>query len=688
MEPREFHMELMQEVAAAAISAGELTRTAFMATVAERLVHADQLTEWVPCYHDGKGARGRRVALDGHYFGGLDLDGTATLLIAEMREGDEIHAIGLPEIRTISGRAVAFVADALDGRLSDLEPSTPAADAVRSLLAEREKLTKLRVFLLTNADAGTRGRDVEHDAIPDVDVEIQVWDLSRLHQLASAGGIEEIEILLEGYHAGGLPALPAHIGETGYQSYLCVVPGCLLADIYERHGSQLLERNVRAFLSVRAAVNKGIRQTIQREPRHFFAYNNGITATAASVEETREDGVIRLHTIRDLQIVNGGQTTASLFNARRKDKADLSGIFVQMKLSVLPPELAEEMIPNISRFANTQNKVNEADLFANHPFHRKVEELSRRIFAPLAVGSQNMTHWYYERARAQYQTEAGKLGAAGARQFQTTNPKSQVVTKTDLAKYENTWRGLPHLASLGAQKNFVHFANWVCGEYEERPQDFNDRWFQHMVAKAILFRSTELLVSKAAWYEGGYRANIVAHGLARFARLAVEAHPGLVFDLDKIWLAQGAAEPVARHIDRCCQAALKVLKDPPAGTSNLSEWAKRKEFWDRLCAVDILVDPDLARWMRALDEEKGDQRSARRNERIDQAMKAVKEVFRLSQDGYWSRALGDARHKGLLDEKGRALLALAAGRKNFVPSDAQAVKLVEMALRLEEEGIL
>src|SRR5262249_48381409 len=154
-------------------------------------------------------------------------------------------------------------------------------------------------------------------------------------------------------------------------------------------------------------------------------------------------------------------TTASLALAKRKDKASLDDVFVQMKLLVLPGDRAASLIPDIAKFANSQNKINDADFFSNHPYHIRLEEFSRRMWAPAVHGAQHQTHWFYERARGQYLNEQAKLTKAERKRFQLQNPRDQLLTKTDVAKLENTWRGLPHKVSLGAQKNFRDFAEWI-----------------------------------------------------------------------------------------------------------------------------------------------------------------------------------------------------------------------------------
>ena len=182
---------------------------------------------------------------------------------------------------------------------------------------------------------------------------------------------------------------------------LVVMPGKLLAQIYGLYGARLLEQNVRTFLQARTKVNQGIIRTIEESPGMFFAFNNGLTATAAEVELSQAaNGGLGVSAMRDLQIVNGGQTTASILYAQDRDKAVLDEVFVQMKLSVVDSERISDVVPLVSRYANTQNRVSEADFFSSHPFHRELERISRMTPAPARAGSLVSTKWFYERKRS------------------------------------------------------------------------------------------------------------------------------------------------------------------------------------------------------------------------------------------------------------------------------------------------
>ena len=235
----------------------------------------------------------------------------------------------------------------------------------------------------------------------------------------------------------------------------------MLARIYGEHGQRLLERNVRAFLQAKGKINKGLQKTLKEEPHRFLAYNNGLCCTAASVEvESKKDGHVRLKSVSDFQIVNGGQTTASIYHAFKREQTDISGVVVQVKLTVLTnPERVADIVPLISKYANSQNKVNAADFSANGRFQLDLEKLSRTVWAPAVSGLDRGAHWYYERARGSYLDDKMRQGTpARIRDWEKQNPATQKFTKTDLAKYEQTWAALPHLVCRGAEKNFLQLA--------------------------------------------------------------------------------------------------------------------------------------------------------------------------------------------------------------------------------------
>ena len=228
-----FYKELMAEVSATATANGEFTRVAFVENFVRRLVEAEAIQDWVPCFHEGKGSKNRAIALDGYSEDDLAVDGSMCIIIADCRESEHAEVLNTSDVSWCLSRASGFVLDARAGRLHDsLEPSTPKAELARKIYELGASIKTVRVMVLSNAAFGPRYRDVERTSVDGVRIEQHVWDLTRLFQLASTGGREELDLDVTAYVRDGLPALPAGIGDTGYLAYLCVVPGSFLADIY------------------------------------------------------------------------------------------------------------------------------------------------------------------------------------------------------------------------------------------------------------------------------------------------------------------------------------------------------------------------------------------------------------------------------------------------------------------------
>ncbi|MGI8524634.1 MAG: AIPR family protein, partial [Pseudolabrys sp.] len=487
---------------------------------------------------------------------------------------------------------------------------------------------------------------------------------------------------------GGLPALPTSVGSGEYDGYLAVIPGEVLADIYIRHGSRLLEGNVRTFLGRSGKVNKGIATTVAKEPTKFFAYNNGIAATASEVTTLRRgDGSIIVTSATDLQIVNGAQTTASLASATRDKTLTAGTVFVPMKLSVVTPTVAADLIPLISRFANSQNGVRPSDFFANHAFHRRIEEVSRRILAPAVVGSQVQTHWYYERARGQHLNDQAGLTAAKRNQFLLINPRRQVITKTDLAKVECCFNFEPDVACKGAEKAFIAFAERISKEWsdESRRAIYGDDWFKSAVARVILFRAAEVSVSKAAWYEGGYRAQIVAYTCARLAKLALDQEGSGGLDYIKVWTQQSAGDLLEQQIAKISEAMARVLQNPPLAGQNVSEWAKQQGCRRTALETRVPVVKGFDDWVVSPDDRRVSKREQRATGLIDHGLDSMKQVLSRNSK-YWESLRGFCRAKRILLPEDEKALVPACQIPGMVPTDKQAARLLQLIDRAVDAG--
>ncbi len=682
-----FAEDLVQNVHVRATDAGMFFEDAFFEVVCEHLVDAGEMDEAERAYYDS----GRGIRVDGYGGDPRDTDQKLTLVVLDAVPEPNPGNLTQTEMDKAFRRLENFIDGARKGSIQEaLDPSLPAW-ALADLISVRwNGIETVRLLILTNRPLSSRVDRKEAEAIDGVPVTYGVWDLSRLYRFVESGSEREtleVDFLEEFGH--GLPALAANIQDADYRTYLAVIPGADLARIYDRWGARLLEQNVRVFLQARSKVNKGIKSTLENEQHMFLAYNNGIAATAEDVVTRAGPQGVEIARVKNLQIVNGGQTTASIHRASKSQ--DLSQVFVQMKLAVIDPAQVEDVVPRISEYANSQNRVSQADFFSNHPFHVRMEEFSRRIYAPSAEGEFLQTRWFYERAKGQYLEASAYMTPAEKREFKKLHPNKQKFTKTDLAKFMNVWRAIPHVVSLGAQKNFAKFAEFVASAWGEKSDaragiEFDERFFRHAIAKAIIFRTTERIVSAAEWYEGGYRANIVAFSIAKLHQ--EYQRRGLVPDFDKIWESQQVPAGLQRSIGRIGRTVSRVLINPPDGIANVTEWAKKASCWDRVRELEI---SDLCLESNSIkpDQERAEKRAARKDFHVVQGM--VAQIFVVNAGGEFWESVREwaAAHKAASQKELDILGVCAKIDSGAFPSEKQSAVALQALLRFtHEEGCI
>ena len=570
-----FTEDLLQEVIAASDNeeSGEFRINEFTRLAAEYLIEAGEIEDLNVCYHKSRGMQinGYNLSQD---------EDCLDLFVTIFNQQSPPVSVTKTQVETAFRQVDGSLRKALEGYYTSLEESSEVYDMFQRIHELRNQLTRTRIYLLT--DGIVSSETFATESALDISVAFHVWDIQRIYRFVSSGKKSEIiEIDFEETFGTTIPCLSMVDPDSDYQGFLAVIPGDVLAGIYDKYGPRLLERNVRSFLQARGNVNKGIRKTILEEPHRFFAYNNGISATADEIEFSKNsNGTGQISKVRNLQIVNGGQTTASLYHTAKKDKASLKGIYVQAKLSVIPPEQIDGIAPLISHYANSQNKVSDADFYANDPFHVRIEELSRTVWSPAVDGTNKQTKWFYERARGQYLDAKGREGTpAKKRAFEAIYPKTQKFEKTDLAKYENTWMQLPHQVSLGAQKNF----NLFSIRLKERGKiEVDSDYFEHLIAKAVLFKHAEKLIGDLNY--GGYRAQKVTYTLAWLSH-----HTSQRIDLDAIWKRQGISPALQDAIRNVSAMVNKIITNPPNGR-NITEWCKRKECWEAIRIEEVALN--------------------------------------------------------------------------------------------------
>ena len=680
----EFFHDFRQELLAGAEANAAFQLSEFMEAVSRELIDTGFVEGFEFCHY--RAQRGMRV--DGYWF---DDEGALDLYVADFESRAELESLTRTEVDAAFKRVTSFFEASLSKRLhEELEITSPEYGLARQIGDRKGLIRRLNLILASERALSDRIQTLDDGESAGVPTTYHVWDMSRLQrQRASRGHKEPLNLDLKQMFGMGIPCLPAHLGEDAYPSYLVVMPAEILADLYERYGGRLLEQNVRSFLQARAKVNQGIRATIRNEPQMFFAYNNGITATAQEVDVVQGRDGLEIVRIRDLQIVNGGQTTASLFHTRRSDKASLKRIFVQMKLSVIDSAESENVVPRISEYANTQNRVNAADFFSNHPFHIRMEDFSRRLWAPAQQGAQRETKWFYERARGQYADAQAKLTPADQRRFKAESPKSQMFAKTDLAKFENVWDEHPRWVNLGAQKNFAQFAKRIGKEWSSSPNAadaFNEFYFRRAIARAIIFRATEKLVSEQPWYNGGYRANIVAYTIAVISEICRRESKSIDYGL--IWNLQALPPSLISAIEDISTFVNQHLISPPQGISNISEWAKREACWTRIQAdIGSLELPDAFYGeLVSSDEARAEKKDARKVQKLDNGINDQMRVIQIGASG-WRRVREEGTRLKLLSEKEIGVLRVAEQIPTRLPTEKQSAVLIEILGRVEVEGI-
>lgn len=531
----------------------------FTAVGLEILQELGQASDFDLVYFEKKIGRGIARS-DGFYY--AEHDGRLELIATVCDGAESLESVPGAELdKAARGALHYFQSCARQDLYKPMEQSSDEFHMTKSICGIHKDITALRIIVLTDGIAKRLPQEV---TVEGIQITVDVWDVERLHRAQLSGHtFESIVINLSDRQVGYLTA-DTHAED--HQCYLTILPGILLHDLYHEHGPRLLELNVRSFLQARGKVNRGLRDTLNNDPNHFLAYNNGISVTAEDIELDPVSQTIR--TITGMQIVNGGQTTASIHRAKDRDGADISNVWVQAKITVHKGESTDpaDLVSAISRYSNTQNKVQEMDFSSNHPYHVKLQQLSETIWTP-----GERSKWFYERAKGQWEVARLREGTTGAlqRKFDDTKPKKQKLDKALIAKAINCWDQHPDIVSQGAQKSFVHLMENVSKAGESWEPD--KRYFQQTVAKVILYKKTYEIVRKQQFE--GYWANTVAYTMALLAHRTAGR-----LDLMKIWEDQGitpSLEETLRNWTRLVHEGFTAY----AGERNVTQVCKKRVCW-------------------------------------------------------------------------------------------------------------
>ena len=583
MDLSDFLRETQAQVRAQMSEGSPFAELVFSEIVMQHMAEIGMTFEPVACHFQGK-IGNAVLRLSGY---ALSEEQDQLDLFVSLYEGVDVPTpVPDSDTKIAVEQCLRFLTLCAEGKMAPkLEPSSDVRSLAETLQAIYDDLEQVRVFVLTDQVAKSKSfktRDIGGKA-----VRLEVMDVERLHRHWSEGKPRD-ELVVDFGEVSGAPLPCVYVpgDNDDYDYALTAIPGEALRLLYEKFGARLLEANVRSFLSVKGkGVNAGIQGTLRSAPGRFMAYNNGIVIVADEMRfGTPGDGATGIAWLKGLQIVNGGQTTASIYFAKKKfPDTDLSKVRVPAKIIVMKaqdPAKEEALVSDISRFANSQNAVRQSDLSANKPFHVEVEKLSLSVYCPDGVG-----RWFYERAAGSYNTMLAREGTTPARlkALKDAIPPARRITKTDLAKYVTAWDKRPDIVSLGSQKNFDRFMASIAGpEGAEAPLP-TVAAYKAMVAKAKIFRDTQKLARPMFQ---AFQANVAAYAVSVLADKL-----GDRIDLERVWAKQGASPELMAQIATWAKEVNDVLHRT-AGGRMVSEWAKKPECRDAVLGATYSATAD------------------------------------------------------------------------------------------------
>ena len=499
---------------------------------------------------------------------------TLTLAVSVFENRTDISKMGKVDISKNVKQATKFYRMCKSGYFNEVEETDPGYIIAEYISDYEREIENIKVVLLTNKE--TVPEIPNSIKIDKISVKFDVWDLERICQsLYKNKSYEDLVIRFQNKYNNPLKMIKVKQDTSVYDCYIGVISGQCLAEIYRDEGHKLIEKNVRSFLQAPGNINQGIKRTLIEEPEMFMTYNNGISTTAKSIiidEEKSDEDFIVIKDIVDWQIVNGGQTTASIYNALQTG-IDISSVNVQMKLTVIKEQSrAEEMVGFISKYANSQNKINMSDFSANDPYHIKMARLSEKVYVPSENGKSTL-RWYYERARGQYMVDVNRQPTPAAKKkFKEVSPKSMCISKTVAAKCMMAWMRYPNIVSKGLETNFIEFSTMI--KKGEVPEPSLNSYIS-MISKVILFKACDKLVAKQKF--GGYKAQINYYVIA----LLAEFHSDEVDDME-IWKNQDISPELSIRLEELIIKVWNHFMNPEVVGINITQWCKKEDCWKLL----------------------------------------------------------------------------------------------------------
>lgn len=644
-----------------------------------------------------------------HAYAYCEADSSIVLIITDFVDSPTPGNLTNEDIRRLHNKMQYFIKDSYDNKIKDVvdlsDDILNVAGEFRKKLgnAENTEITAFKFFIVTNKQLSSTVKSAE---VPDLlgrPVTLQLWTLERFFDNYRSSRSERIHIACKDWGIEGIQCIKANVSSSNiFDSYMGVMPGLFLAKLFKKYQSPLLEGNIRCFLSARGKINKSIKSTIIGDhPESFFTYNNGIAVIANSITLSNDQRYIT--EFDGFQIVNGGQTTASLTNALIRGEApagNLEKIFVPMKLTVLKFNMADEedfesfqqkkdlyntIVHDIAKCSNWQNPTQEADFFSNDPFHREMEKLSmlKENTSPVRSGEISGTYWFYERSKSRWNQATFYMTKAQRTAWIRLHPKNQVITKEKLGMYYNTVALLPYQVCKGGVNNMPTFAKSVMEIMQKRPETINSYFFKKYVAVKIIYDSTDKLIANADWYpSGGYKAMYIPYTISKI----ISSLPnGKEINWSLIWKRQSLYHSLAHQIEIVAKLTKEFFDEVSHG-GNQRTYAIKEETWKKYLSWPLVLESDfimdLINIEEAKIEEKAQAKIARFKSEIDLTVKAVKLGSK-----YWLNLYTDLERQKILSggerDKIKGIASYLA--KNGFLTDSQAKALWKIVKTIQDQ---
>jgi len=702
MDIEEYRKDFLEQIRSDAALNSTDPNDEFIQKSVSLLEEIEEFPDPIIHYFGSRGKRSRIMQFNA--FGFDEADGSICLLISNFNNSENSVTLINTQIDALYSRMQYFIEEAYQGNISDFcdesDQTIDIARQIKKLIGKssfESSVLKFKFYIITNAVLSSRVKSIQKENLFGRPVEVNLWYLERFYDLYTSTNSEAIEINVSDFGIDGIQCIKANMTDCDeYDAYLAIVPGKFLADIYLKHGSRLLQGNVRAFLSLKNAVNKGIRKTIISEPKKFFTYNNGIATISQSIVLSTDGS--KIITFNGLQIINGGQTTASMASSVvKKDNEKLENIFVPMKLTVLKSNSEDgdnekdkqynDMIQKISEYANSQTKVTTADFFSNHKFHVLMETLSisAKNYAPPVNGNPFPTVWFYERSRGKWEQEQMKLSPSEREKFIKKHPKNQVVKKEQLIKCMTIIDGQPYTACDISTKMMKQIAEKITDICENSIEQINDYFFRKSITSIIIYNAVEKLVAKQAWYpKGGNRAQIVPYTIAKL----LNSIPGnKTIDYDLIWKGQCLYPSFIYEVENVSLMTHQFLDD--SGGEIVREYSRHKETWIKYKNIPYEISEFFYNDLKNLYSEKDEEKQAKKERKFNNEIDASVEIFKLGKE-YWMNVYRKVENEKVINFADKMFIKSTADMisRNGLPSSAQAKKLIKIFDSAEDAGII